>query len=256
MPGGASRSWRTEAVVLRHRPIGDADKICVLLTPARGRVEAVARGVRKPKSKLAGHVAEITRGQFQLAQGRSLHVVTGAQMLDGWTPLHEDVDRLGRAAAICELADRSTGYGVSAAAYDLLCEGLSALAELPRPDAAVQWFTLRYLDVQGYRPELDGCAACGAKLEPEGNGFSPAEGGAVCPACRRAGAGAPLSSTAFRLLRFMRRSRVGALADVRVADAVSVEIDRHLQGAVEGVLDGRLRSAAFIRAAERARGTG
>lgn len=257
MPGGAPRSWRTEAVVLRHRPIGDADKICVLLTPGRGRVEAVARGVRKPKSKLAGHVAEITRGQFQLARGRTLHVVTGAQTLDGWTPLHEDVDRLGRAAAMCELADRSTEYDVpGAAVYGLLCEGLSALAELPRPDAAVQWFTLRYLDAQGYRPELDRCAACGDKLEPEGNGFSPAEGGAVCPACRRAGVGAPLSSTAFRLLRFMRRSGVGALADVRVADPVSAEIDRHLQGAVEGVLDGRLRSAAFVRAAERARGTG
>ena len=256
-PNPRSRTWRSEAVVLRHRPIGDADKICILLTPDRGRVEAVARGVRKPKSKLAGHVAEITLGQFQFAQGRDLFTITGAQTIDAFTALHDDLDRLARAAAICELVDRSTEFDVPApAASALLRESLSALSETDHPDAPVQWFTLRYLDAQGYRPELDRCAACAARLEPDGNGFSPAEGGATCPPCRRAGIGAPLSSTAFRLLRFMRRSTLAALADVRVPGPVSAEIDRHLQGAVEGVLDGRLRSAAFVRAAERARRTG
>ena len=247
------RSWRSEAVVLRQRPIGDADKVCVLLTPGQGRVEAVARGVRKPKSKLAGHVAEITRGQFQLAQGRDLFVITGAQTTDAFTALHDDVERLGRAAEICELVDRSTEFDVPGRiVFDLLCTGLAALCKLPEPAAAGFWFALRYLDAQGYRPELERCVLCGEKLGPEGNGFSARDGGAVCPACHRVGAGAHLSSSAFRLLRFMRRSPAEALGGVRIGRDAAAELDRHLQASTGEVLEGRLRSAAFVRAVDAA----
>ena len=240
-------------MVLRQRPIGDADRVCVLLTPGRGRVEAVARGVRKPKSKLAGHVAEITRGQFQLAQGRDLFVITGAQTTDGFAALHEDVERLGRAAGMCELVDRSTEFDVPGrAVFDLLCRGLAALCELPEPAGAAFWFMLRYLDAQGYRPELDQCVACGKRLGPEGNGFSAREGGAACPDCHRVGAGAPLSPGAFRLLRFMRRSPAEALGGVRIGRDAAAELDRHLQASAEGVLEGRLRSASFVRAVDAA----
>ena len=76
------RPIRTEAIVLRQRPLGDADRICVLFSPTRGRVEAVAKGVRKPLSKMSGHVEPLSRGQFGLAQGRSLYVITDAQTLD------------------------------------------------------------------------------------------------------------------------------------------------------------------------------
>ena len=247
------RTWSSEAIVLRHRPIGDADKICVLLSPARGRVEAVARGVRKPKSKLAGHVAEITLGQFQFAQGRDLFIVSGAQTTDGFTALHGDVDRLARAAEICELVDRSTEYDVpSRAVFDLLRAALAALCELPEPAGPACWFALRYLDAQGYRPELDRCVLCGESLAPDGNGFSARDGGAVCPACHRVGAGAPLSSPAFRLLRFMRRSPADALRGVRIGRRIAAELDGHLQASAEGVLEGRLRSAAFVRAVDAA----
>ena len=71
-----TRLIRTEAIVLRQRPLGDADRICVLFSPTRGRIEAVAKGVRKPLSKLSGHVEPLTRGQFGLARGRQLDILT------------------------------------------------------------------------------------------------------------------------------------------------------------------------------------
>ena len=242
---------RTEAIVLRQRPIGDADKVCVLLSPAHGRMEAVARGVRKTTSRLAGHVDALSRGTFQLARGRSMYIVTQAQTLDAWPPLHDDIDRLSLAVGVAELIDRTAMPDVgSRSLYRLTQESLARVAEADDPAAAVRWFRLRWLDQQGYQPELDACVRCRAALEPAGNGLAALEGGVVCPDCHRAGAGAPLSSTAFRLLRYMRRSSFDLTAQVRVNRAAASEVDRHLSALVEHALDGRLRSSSFAQALE------
>ena len=250
---------RTEAIVLRQRGIGDADKVCVLLSPGRGRIEAVARGVRKTTSRLAGHVDALSRGTFQLAQGRSMLIVTQAQTLDAWPELHDDMDRLSLASGVAELIDRTAMADVhSAQLYRLVRETLSRVAEAPDARAAVRWFQLHWLDQQGYQPELDDCVRCRTPLGPTGNGLAAGDGGVVCPDCHRAGAGLPLSPAAFKLLRYMRRSSFEHSAQVRLDRATALEVDRQLASLVEHALDGRLRSASFAQAlegAERRAGT-
>lgn len=246
---------RSEAIVLRQRPIGDTDKVCVLLLPARGRIEAVARGVRKPTSRLAGHVDALSRGSFQLAQGRSMFIVTQAQTLDAWTELHEDVDRLSLAVSVAELIDRTAMPDMpSGTLYRLLRDTMARIAESGAPRAAVRWFQLRWFDEQGYKPELDHCVRCRTVLRPEGNGFAAGDGGAACPECHRGGLGAPLSAPAFKLLRYMRRTSFERSAQVRLSAGVAREVDRHLSGLVEHALDGRLRSSSFAQALESAAG--
>lgn len=244
---------RTEAIVLRQRPIGDADKVCVLLSPTRGRIEASARGVRKISSRLAGHVGALSRGMFQLAQGRSMYVVTQAQTLDAWPGLHDDIDRLSLAVGVAELIDRTAVADLgSRDLYALTRDTLARVADADEPAAAARWFRLRWLDQQGYQPELDACVRCRAALQAEGNGLAAPEGGVVCPDCHRSGAGASLSSAAFKLLRYMRRSSFELSAQVRLSPAAAAELDRHLAALVEHALDGRLRSASFARALENA----
>ena len=244
---------RTEAIVLRQRPLGDADRICVLFSPTRGRIEAVAKGVRKPLSKMSGHVEPLSRGQFGLAQGRTLFVVTDAQTLDSWPSLHDDVQRLTEALAMAELVDRSTDVDVSSGPlYQLLRHSLDALAATASPAAIRWWFTLRFLDQQGYRPELEACVRCRTELGPDGNGYAAADGGVVCPGCHGAGHGQRLSSPVFRLLRYMRRSSCEATAQVRVDAEASAELERYLRLSVEQALDGRLRSRSFAEDLARA----
>ena len=250
------RPFRTEAIVLRQRPLGDADRICVLFSNTRGRIEAVAKGVRKPLSKLSGHVEPLTRGQFGLAQGRQLDIITDAQTLDSWSVLHDDMDRMTEALAMAELVDRSTDVDLDAGTlYQSLRHSLEALVDTPSPRAIRWWFTLRFLDQQGYRPELDACVACRASVGPEDNGFS-AEGGVVCPRCHQSGVGQPLSSPVFRLLRYMRRSSRRSTARVRVDAEASAELERHLRGSVEQALDSRLRSRSFAEDLARAEAIG
>ena len=247
------RPIRTEAIVLRQRPLGDADRICVLFSPTRGRIEAVAKGVRKPLSKMSGHVEPLSRGQFGLAQGRSLYVVTDAQTLDPWPSLHDDVHRMTEALAMAELVDRSTDVDVSSGPlYQLLRHSLNALAETPSPPAIRWWFTLRFFDQQGYRPELEVCVRCRADVGPEANGYSAVDGGVVCPNCHGAGHGQRLSSPVFRLLRYMRRSSAESTAQVRVDAEASAELERHLRLSLEQALDGRLRSRGFAEDLARA----
>ncbi len=251
------RPIRTEAIVLRQRPLGDADRICVLFSPTRGRIEAVAKGVRKPLSKLAGHVEPLSRGQFGLAHGRNLDVITDAATLDSWPPLHDDVERMTEALAMAELVDRSTDADVSSGPlYQLLRHSLDALASTASVRAVRWWFTLRFLDQQGYRPELEACVRCRSEVGPEGNGFSAADGGVVCPGCHGAGVGQRLSSPVFRLLRYMRRSSCEATAQVNVDAEASAELERHLRSSLEQALDSRLRSSGFAEALARAETVG
>src|SRR3990170_1747604 len=115
------RLYKTEAIVLRQRRLGEADRIVILYTPAYGKLEAKAKGVRKPTSRMAGHLQPLTRCMVQLAQGRASDVVAGCQTIESFQALREDLDRLSRALYAVELVDRLTPERVPGfATYRLL----------------------------------------------------------------------------------------------------------------------------------------
>jgi DNA repair protein RecO (recombination protein O) len=158
----APKLYKTTAVVLRQRKLGEAGKILTLFTPNLGKLDAVAKGVRRPKSKLAGHVEPLTYTTFLLAKGRDLDIVTQAQALEAFLPLREDLERTGRALYVAELVDRFTpDRQESYPIFRLLLETLQRLATSDRLDIALRFFEMRLLDCLGYRPQLDECVTCG-----------------------------------------------------------------------------------------------
>src|SRR5512140_3276703 len=102
------RSFRVEAVVLRHADWGEADRLLTLYTRERGKVRAIAKGARKIRSRKAGHLEPFTRVTLQLARGRYLLIVTQADTVDAYLPIHENLAKTGNAAYIVELLDRFT----------------------------------------------------------------------------------------------------------------------------------------------------
>ena len=232
------RLVRTEALVLRQRPLGDADKICVLLTPG---------------SRLAGHVEPLSRTMLQLARTRSLAIVQQAQGLESFGQVHDDVERVSRGLYIAELVERSTEPEVEMGPlYDLVLGALRQLELGGAPDLVVRYFELQFLDEQGYRPELDQCVRCRSPLEPGGNAYAPSLGGVLGPDCRTEAFSRPLSAPAFKLLRYMLRSSYAEVARVRFDASVANEIEEHLRGAVEHALDQEVRTAGFIDSVRRA----
>ena len=242
------RLYKTEALVLRQRPLGEADRIVILYTPNYGKLEAKAKGVRKTTSRLAGHLQPLTRCAIQLARGRSMEVVAGCQTIEAFPGLLGDLDRLSRGLYAAELADR---FGLerveSGATYQLLLDTLRRLNKSDSLDLALRYFEMRLLQHSGFRPELACCLSCGVPLAPVVNHFSPAAGGVLCPRCGPGSLGArTLSLNALKVLRLLQRAPWPEVARLHLPPLLSLEIERHLRAYIVHVLERDVNAAAFL----------
>src|SRR5690606_30882287 len=149
------------------------DKIVTFFSPYGGRFDAVAKGVRRTKSRLAGHLEPLTLGSYLLAEGRDLDIVTQAETMDAFPALRGDLERLSRGLYCAELVDRLTPErSEGAAVFRLLQETLAHISVSPAYELAVRRFELRLMDALGFRPALQACAVCYTPLQPQANYWS------------------------------------------------------------------------------------
>jgi DNA repair protein RecO (recombination protein O) len=178
-------SFKTEAVVLRSIRYGEADRVLHLYTPDRGRVGAVAKGVRRVRSRLGGRLEPLMRSRLVLHEGRGeLCTVSQADTVHSHAALRERRGPLERAVQACDAVLRLLDSGEpNHPAYNLLCHELALLdadaGAATRAQALA--FRVKLLLAAGFAPELSSCASCG---ETEHLGaFSPSAGGVVCAGC-------------------------------------------------------------------------
>ncbi len=182
-------TYQTTGIVIGRTNFGEADRVVRFLTPDRGKLSAVAKGVRKIKSRAGGHLELFGEVNLMLAVGRNLDVVTSARLL--WYPhqLVADYPRISLTYAIATAIDRLIEPGQpQPRLYQVLAEALRAIdagATGPLPEL---WFKLRLLEVLGYRPELGGCVVCGRRDSAAAYSFDAARGGIVCEADSGVGA--------------------------------------------------------------------
>lgn len=176
---------KTEAVVLRSMRYGEADRILHVYTPMRGKISAIAKGVRRSKSRFGGRLEPFFRLNLELHEGRSdLMTVTGAETVSAYAVLRADEQALGSAARACDSLGRVFDSGEPhPEVFNLLCSALTLLDE--HPEKATNEFQvafrLKLLLAAGFAPQLAACASCGEADELVG--FSPAAGGVICAAC-------------------------------------------------------------------------
>lgn len=242
------RVYKTQAIVLRQRKLGEADKIVTLYCSHLGRVDAVAKGVRRTKSRLAGHLEPLTLGSYLIAEGRNLDIVTQAETVDAYPALRADLERLGRGIYCAELVDRLTPERSEGnPIFHLLQETLAIIDTEASIDLAVRRFELKLLAELGYRPSLETCAVCDRRLEPIDNFWSPEAGGAVCPSCADETLRLlPLSLNALKVLRLLNRAPFADAARVNLSPGLYREVEACLQIQVEYVLEREVRSSRFL----------
>ncbi|MGH3371987.1 MAG: DNA repair protein RecO [Nocardioidaceae bacterium] len=189
--------YRDEAVVLRTQKLGEADRIITLLTRDTGRVRAVAKGVRRTSSRFGSRLEPFSYVDLQLAEGRSLDVVTQAETLAPYgARIGSDYERYTAGTVMLETAERLVVEDKEPALQQflLLIGGLRTMAAGERsPGAVLDSFLLRSLSVAGYAPSFEVCARCG--VEGPHRSFSPAAGGMLCGACRLPGSANPAPET-------------------------------------------------------------
>jgi len=233
--------YRDDGVVLRTYRLGEADRIIVLLTAGRGKVRAVAKGVRKTSSRFGSRLEPTTHVALQLYEGRSLHTVTQVEALDTFAAVRGDLDRLSRATTLLEVCDQVAQEAEPN--VRLLQMLLGALRTLEAHDSAllVPAFFLKLLAAEGTEPMLDACAVCGT-----GRGlaaFDHAQGGTLCPS-HRAG-GHPVSPAALELCRRILSGGLGSALG-EPASATTAEVDVLATRALEVSLERHLRSTHLL----------
>ncbi|MCC5954189.1 MAG: DNA repair protein RecO [Acidimicrobiia bacterium] len=230
------------AVVLRTYKLGEADRIVVLLTADHGKVRAVAKGVRKTRSRFGGRLEPLTHVTVQLHEGRNLDVITQAETIDTFRTIRDDLGRLGRAVAMLEAADHLSMEGEPTPELFRMLVG--ALRSLGENDSALvaSAFLLKALALEGFRPQVEGCVACGAIEDLVA--FDAGSGGLLCRPHRRGGA---ISPEAITLLGDILGGRLAAALATPRGPATG-EVDRVATALFEHHIERRLRSVAVLDA--------
>jgi DNA repair protein RecO (recombination protein O) len=221
--------YRDDGIVLRTQKLGEADRIITILGRTSGRVRAVAKGVRRTKSRFGARLEPFTHVDLMLHTGRSLDIITQAEVIRPYgAPLAGDYPRYTAGVAMLETAERFTPVEKEPALRQLLLliGGLRALGDGEHDSGLVlDAFLLRSLAVAGYAPVLQECARCGAQGSgAQGSGaqgsalrggrrlpaFAVAAGGMVCASCRPPGAASPAAPTVALMIALLRGDWDGA----------------------------------------------
>jgi DNA repair protein RecO (recombination protein O) len=235
--------YRDDGIVLRTQKLGEADRIITVLTRRCGRIRAVAKGVRRTKSRFGARVEPFTHVDLMLYTGRTLDVITQAETVRSYgDPLTGDYARYTTGTAMLETAERFTAVEKEPALrqFLLLVGGLRTLVDGEHdPRLVLDAYLLRSLAVAGYAPALEECAICGARApsgpqQPGRRAFGVAAGGLVCRACHAPGA-ASAASAAIDLMSALLRGEWG-LADaserryqVECSGLVAAYVQWHLE---------------------------
>ncbi len=252
------RLYVTDAIVLSRFDFGEADRILTLLTPEFGKIKAIAKGIRRPTSRIGGALEPLAELRVQLARGRTFDVVTQVVMQHVWLGLRDRLEVTATAWYCAELADRSLEerhsveptYLLLRRAFELLDAGMA-------PDRVARWYEMRLCEELGVRPEVDRCVECDRLLSPQDAvRWLPAQGGVLCslhPGPSQASAG--LTIDALKVLKGYQRMDVEALAALRLPPLVEREVEAALGAFVRHVMERDARSRRFLEEVRSGYGT-
>ena len=244
------RSYKTRAIVLAHFDLGEADRIITLLTPEDGKVRAIAKGVRRPRSRIGGSVEPFAELDLVLARGRNLDVITQVGVAHAWLRLRDELESTATAWYLGELADRAVEERAGAhPVYGLLRRACQLLDDGMAPGRVARWFEMGLADALGVRPELERCVECdrvarGGRHVPLGPGAGrralrspparrrPRSARSPCPPSSSC---APTDASTWRPSR-----RCGCPREVEA------EVEAHLRRYVRFILEREARALAFV----------
>ncbi len=231
-------SYRDQAIVLRNYKLAEADKIVVLFCLARGKVRAVAKGVRRTKSKFGARLEPGAFISVQLHEGRNLDIVTQAERVETYVDIRNDIDAYAKAAIFLESVDRCCQEQEANPAMFTLLVG--ALRELNRKNTSVlvPAFIAKLLALEGVQPLVSHCASCGSKGPLVA--FQLYEGGALCSNCRR---GSAISQQALAALELIFSGQVRAVLET-TAGPVARELETLASQMIEQHIERKLTSSA------------
>ncbi len=246
------RSYTAGGIVLRRIDLGEKDRILTVYTRELGKLSAVAKGSRRPGSKLSGASEPFVHSKMMLASGRDLDILTQAEVKESFPNVRADISAIAHAVYFMELADRFTeDRQPNPDLFDTVLSALYVLESGTDPELTARYFELQMLGILGYAPQFDSCLRCGRTIGRERVAFSPALGGIACRNC-----GTPpndaiwVPGAAASYVRALRRVQPNLIKDMKVPAAARRDVARMLRWHIRYRLERDLKSTEFIRAIE------
>ena len=242
------REYQTEAVIIRKTKLGEADRILTLFTRDHGKIEAFAKGVRRPKSKLAGHLELLTYSLIRLAHGRNLDTVIGSQTIEAFLPLKNDLWLTSYGLYAAEMVNQfNAENNANLPIFELLVETLQRLSRAENSNLTLRFFELRLLELSGYRPQLHECVTCRTELKPEENVFCSVSGGILCPRCSYEHAtGISISVDTLKVLRFMQKHNFETVSRLKINNDLANNLKNVLSAYIRHILEKEVKSATWM----------
>lgn len=252
------RIYKTEAIVIHQKEIGEADRLLTLYTPHLGKLKVVAKGVRRPKSKIGGHLELLNRSTVLLARGQNLDTISQAQLIESFLALRDDLWRLSCGLYVAEMIDRFTPERqANVDLYQLLLHTLHRTAGAKKGDLVLRFFEIRLLDIIGYRPQLHECVQCEQAIKSGPFAFSSAAGGLVCAGCQETPpqmetgsqhptSSRPLSVNAVKALRFLQDNPFETAVRLNLDSGLASEMEYLLRSFIHFMLENEIKSTSWL----------
>lgn len=239
-------TYLTEAITIKTHALGEHDKILVLFSREHGLRRAVAKGARRPQSKLGGRSEPLCHNQWQLARGKRMDIVAQCETVDAHRKLRTDFDRLMAAMYVTE----ATGACIDELqpypeVFDALSDMLTLLESTANIELAVLWYELHLLDLLGYRPEFEACVQCEAELGST-CGFHAELGGGLCDACQQMLRGMRLMPGTLAVLRMLQEAVTPPAGGMSVTPALLANARAAMREAIACRTETRLKTLDLL----------
>lgn len=239
--------YNLEAVVIRSRNLGEADRLITLYSRQRGKVRAVARGARRPRNRLRAGAEVFTHGDYLLFANKGLDTISQCGIIESYRKIREDLVKAAAGAYVLELFDALTEEGEPKGdLFPFLLAVLQALTIDNDVELILRSVEVGLLARLGYLPELKTCVSCGGLLG-ETVAFSVGQGGALCANCRQRDLDAfSVTPGTLATLNYLLRTSFDQARKLRVSSIMRREIKNITVNSIRAQLGRDINSAAFL----------
>jgi DNA repair protein RecO (recombination protein O) len=246
-----AREIKTPAIVIKRARLKEADRVITLFTRQSGKVSALARGVRKSGSKLAGHLELLNYTDITLTRGKGFPTIIGSQTLNPHLCLRSSLERTAYALYYAELVNHFVEEEQpSVLVFDLLVETLDNACTAENMELLSRFFELNLLSALGFQPQLRLCLDCGAALKAEVNYFSNSLGGLLCPNCAAKSSVLPVSVNGQKVLRFLVDHGLAQSVRLKLDSVLNRELKQLLHSYLRYLLERDIKSSAWLHQLE------
>ena len=240
--------YRTDAIVLGHRHLGEADKILTLFSPQEGKVHAVARGVRRPRSSLLGGTQLFCYSNFLLMKGRNLDSVRQCDIKESFHKIRGNLEPMAYGLYFAELLRVSTPMeDKNQQLFRFIIKTMYFLQEWQDLELLKSIYEIKLMALQGYTPELFYCISCGTKSF-ERVYFSPALGGVLCQKCRNSDQRSiKINHNTLSTLKSLLYGTYEDLLGLKVRDEIKKQINNIMTPFISYHIEKKLKTLQFIK---------